>query len=304
MQKEEPCPPLCVTKGKTTRCLQSYATLDAPVGTVWTFQDNAWMNNVIGMEWFREVFLKNCGPQRPQLLILDSHGSHEVVELLELAREENIHVLALPPHATHMLQPLDRVVFAPFKKSYRRFCTEFMTEHPGHVINKTTWPRLLTSTWNSVMTPGLLKKAFEATGIHPCNRNAIPKTAFAPSLALDRSAPLTYADNDIEEEMIEREDDIQEAVDDEDLGKEVAAPGGDGQEHLLETEHEQEVETHDITMDSVSFLDGQGCTKRRKGKKGKGEAAKEREEESKAVDAPMNKCCIFQVAFTYVQFFS
>lgn len=78
-------PPLCVTKGKTTRCIQSFAMLDAPAGTVWTYQENAWMNNVIGVEWFHKVFLPNCGPQRPQLLILDSHGSHEVVELLELA---------------------------------------------------------------------------------------------------------------------------------------------------------------------------------------------------------------------------
>lgn len=30
-------PPLCVTKGKTTRCVQSFAMLDAPAGTVWTY---------------------------------------------------------------------------------------------------------------------------------------------------------------------------------------------------------------------------------------------------------------------------
>lgn len=154
-----------VTKGKTKRPIHSYATLDAPSGTVCTFQENAWMNNAIGVEWFKNVFLPHCGPQRPQLMTLDSQGSHDVIELLELAREEKINVLALPPNATHMQQPLERVVFAPFKKTYRRHCTEFMREHPGHAINKTSWPMLLNRTWQDVIKMELLKKSFQSTGI-------------------------------------------------------------------------------------------------------------------------------------------
>ena len=78
------------------------------------------MDNAIGVEWFKNVFLQHCGPDRLQVLILDSHGSHEVVELLELARQENIHIMALPPHITHYLQLLDQVVFGPFKKKKKK----------------------------------------------------------------------------------------------------------------------------------------------------------------------------------------
>ncbi|GFS04179.1 jerky protein [Elysia marginata] len=53
-------PPLCVVKGKTMHSVQSFATQDAPQGTVWTYQPNAWMGEALGIEWFREVFLKNC----------------------------------------------------------------------------------------------------------------------------------------------------------------------------------------------------------------------------------------------------
>ncbi|KAK3765038.1 hypothetical protein RRG08_023556 [Elysia crispata] len=77
------------------------------------------MNDEIGVQWFTKVFLANCGPARPQLLILDSHHSHEVLEMLELAKNENVHVFALPPHTTHALQTLDRVVFKPFKTAYK-----------------------------------------------------------------------------------------------------------------------------------------------------------------------------------------
>ncbi|GFS26110.1 tigger transposable element-derived protein 1 [Elysia marginata] len=49
-----------------------------------------------------------------QVWLLDSQSSHEVVELLHLALKGNIHLVALPPHTTQELQPLDKVVFGPF----------------------------------------------------------------------------------------------------------------------------------------------------------------------------------------------
>ena len=133
-------PPMCVVKGKTVRAIQSFAVQDSPKNTLWAHQENGWMNDEIGTQWFRDVFLPNCGAARPQLLILDSHHSHEVLDLLEMAKEQHVTILALPPHTTHMLQPLDRVVFKPFKTAYRKHCTEFMAGNPGQIINKVTWP--------------------------------------------------------------------------------------------------------------------------------------------------------------------
>jgi hypothetical protein len=61
--------------------------MDAPFGTVWNSLEKAWMCDFLCEEWFKGVFLKNCGPARPQLLIPDSHGSHEVIGLLEEAKK-------------------------------------------------------------------------------------------------------------------------------------------------------------------------------------------------------------------------
>ncbi|XP_041370288.1 uncharacterized protein LOC121384088 [Gigantopelta aegis] len=182
-------PPMCVCKGKTEKSLRPFATLDAPEGTFWTYQERAWMCDVIGEEWFREVFLKHCGPERPQLLILDSHSSHEVIGLLENAAEENISILALPPHTTHALQPLDKQVFGPFSKAYNRTCTEFLSEHPSHVINKATWPRIFRKAWDDGITCENITAGFRSTGIYPLNPKAVSESLFAPSLAFDKPLP-------------------------------------------------------------------------------------------------------------------
>ena len=129
-------PPFCIVKGKTRRSLDAYNVQEAPAGTVWSWQENAWMEDILGEEWFTGVFLRHCGPDRPQLLLLDGHSSHETVGLIEAARKEGIHVLALPAHVTHWLQPLDRSCFGPFKAAYNKICTKFMTENPVNCISK------------------------------------------------------------------------------------------------------------------------------------------------------------------------
>ena len=52
------------------------------------------------------------------LLIVDQHGSHVTLEFLILAQDYKIVILALPPHSTHKLQPLDVGLFAPIAQYY------------------------------------------------------------------------------------------------------------------------------------------------------------------------------------------
>jgi len=48
----------------------------------------------------------------------DGHSSHFTLHMMQLAVKENIHVLALPAHATHGLAPLDRTCFGPLKVAW------------------------------------------------------------------------------------------------------------------------------------------------------------------------------------------
>ncbi len=91
---------MVVVRGETLKSLNAWGVTSCPNGTKWTYREKAGMCDILGEEWFEGVFSENCGPERFQLLIVDGHSSHETIDLLECARENNIHILSLPPHAT------------------------------------------------------------------------------------------------------------------------------------------------------------------------------------------------------------
>ncbi|XP_072387018.1 uncharacterized protein [Diabrotica undecimpunctata] len=66
-----------------------------------------------------------------------THTSPEEIEVsvIDLAKENNIVLLTLPPHTSHRTQPLDRTVFGPFKTYYNTIANEWMMTHPGRPIS-------------------------------------------------------------------------------------------------------------------------------------------------------------------------
>jgi hypothetical protein len=46
-------------------------------------------------------------PDDPVLLILDGHNNHKSLEAIMEAKQAGIHLLSIPPHTSHKLQPLD-----------------------------------------------------------------------------------------------------------------------------------------------------------------------------------------------------
>ena len=182
----ERMPPRVIVKGKTSKSLFGYNTAAAPPNTVWSYQEKARMNEELCEKWFRKVFLQHCGPERPQLLILDGHGSHETLELLQLAEQEGIHILALPPHTTHFLQPLDRSVFGPFNKAYNAICSDFLSSAACNVVNKWTFPGIFKAAWEQALSSDNIMSGFRACGIYPLNEDAIPQSAYLPSTVYDK----------------------------------------------------------------------------------------------------------------------
>lgn len=175
--------PMVIVKGKTRKSLMGWKTEDAPSNTKWAFQPKSYMDQVLGVEWFQNVFLKECGEHRPQLLTLDSHCSHEPVELIEIAEKEKITLLTFPSHCTHWLQPWDKSMFAPLKRKYNSLCSEYMAENNTHNITKRSWPLLFCKAWESAVTEVNMVSGFVSTGIWPFNPNAIPEQAYLASYA-------------------------------------------------------------------------------------------------------------------------
>lgn len=51
----------------------------------------------------------------PVLLILDGHSSHLDIENIEYCYQNNVHIMCLPSHTSHVIQPMDLSVFPPSK---------------------------------------------------------------------------------------------------------------------------------------------------------------------------------------------
>jgi hypothetical protein len=56
---------------------------------------------------------------------VDEHGSHETREFMKYAEDHKIQIFALPPHTTHILQPLDVGCSQPLKW-YHGCCLDWL----------------------------------------------------------------------------------------------------------------------------------------------------------------------------------
>ena len=52
------------------------------------------------------------------LILYDGHKSHISLTLSDWAKKHNVTLFVLPPHSSHLTQPLDVAVFGPFKAIY------------------------------------------------------------------------------------------------------------------------------------------------------------------------------------------
>lgn len=179
-------PPMFIVKGKTYKSLYAYNTTEGVPGGIYTYQEKAWMEDVLGEQWFQNHFLKYCGEERPQLIILDSHSSHETLGLIDSCRQNNISLLALPPHTTQWLCPLDKTVFGPLSREYSAVCSDFMASSPNNMVSKWELPRLFQLAHQKAFTPTNIQSGFRKCGIYPLDRNALPPTAVAPSQPFEK----------------------------------------------------------------------------------------------------------------------
>jgi hypothetical protein len=92
---------------------------DAPAGTKGMVSESGYINSGLFLEWLEHFQIHaRADASSPVLLILDNHSSHITLEGIEFARKNHITLLTLPPHTSHMTQPLDCVFFGPLKVLY------------------------------------------------------------------------------------------------------------------------------------------------------------------------------------------
>ena len=110
-------PPLVIFDRKR---LKPEHTVGEVSGTLYGLSKNGWIDSEIFEEWFEQLFLTHVPSVRPLHLLLDGHSSHYQPSLIRKAGKNGIIVFYLPPHTTHMSQPLDKTCFSPLKAACTR----------------------------------------------------------------------------------------------------------------------------------------------------------------------------------------
>jgi len=79
--------------------------------------ETGYSNDRLSLHWLH--YFHKFSSQRQvgayRLLLLDGYGLHCTKEFIDYCDENKIIPFCLPPHSTHLLQPLDVVVFQPLK---------------------------------------------------------------------------------------------------------------------------------------------------------------------------------------------
>ncbi|KAF6519132.1 hypothetical protein HZS61_009512 [Fusarium oxysporum f. sp. conglutinans] len=195
--------PTVIFKGKTVQ--QQHFPEDLDFLDDWEFScsENGWTSNKLALVWLRKAFIPSTKPENanePRLLILDGHGSHMTEEFLWECYNNNIYLLFLPAHASHVLQPLDVAVFGPLKRAYRRLLSDLACIADSSHIGKITFLYTYDKARKEATTKSNALAGFKATGLWPVNLAKVlmnPMVTETPSPAATAISPAKEQDSSL-----------------------------------------------------------------------------------------------------------
>jgi hypothetical protein len=84
--------------------------------TIAMCSDSGHIMSALFVEWIHHFQEKvRADTEHPVLLLLDKHSAHLSLEAITFCHEHSIHLITLPSHSSHIMQPLDKCFFKPLK---------------------------------------------------------------------------------------------------------------------------------------------------------------------------------------------
>ena len=154
---------------------------DSPPDWTYSTSNKGWTSDYHAYEWlttrFEPLTRRNDGKRR--LLVIDGHSSHYTTRFLAFCISKKIDLALLPPHTSHVTQPLDIACFSPLK-------TAITSEIDA--IFRNSVQRLLRVEWTSAyirararcFQPSTIESAFRKSGIYPLDPEIILSTLSTP----------------------------------------------------------------------------------------------------------------------------
>ena len=163
--------PLVIFKGESIQT--SWIPSESNNDWSWSSNTKGWTCDAIGEDWIRTVFEPETGAKAgaagaTRLLVVDGHGSHITAPFMRFCMDHGILVLLLPPHSSHLTQPLDVGIFSPLK---RRMSEELdrILRYGYSNIKKFEWANCYRIARPSAMEPSNVCSAWSGAGLIPFN---------------------------------------------------------------------------------------------------------------------------------------
>ena len=142
---------------------------------------NGWITTELFYGWLANHFAKKV-IVRPVVLLVDGHSSHIDLEVSKFCRENQILLFCLPPHSSHILQPLDVGFFRSLKAAWSKACSGFRASHPGESVSRESFAKVFREAWIASVKMSVLVNAFRESGLCPLNSQAVDACKLAPSM--------------------------------------------------------------------------------------------------------------------------
>jgi len=165
-------PPFLVFKGKEL----NHTWFHQGLPSTWTFtvSPNGWTTDQISLQWIqhfeKHTRQKTVGSKR--LLVLDNHGSHTTPEFRTFCEDNGIILLWMPPHSSHMLQPMDVGCFGPLKTAFSKQNQDLVKNHVFHVT-KEDFIATFHQAFLASFTQANVQAGFRGSGLHPFDPEAV-----------------------------------------------------------------------------------------------------------------------------------
>jgi len=136
----------------------------------WRFSSSrkGWTSDSIGYEWLTTVFEPETKPSTPRrrLLLTDGHSSHLTAKFVAFCLKKAIDLVVLPPHSSHLLQPLDVAIFSLLKTYLSRETDRLSRFDPGR-ISKVDWTTAYITARQEAFRLNSILSGFRKAGIFP-----------------------------------------------------------------------------------------------------------------------------------------
>jgi 4-hydroxybenzoate polyprenyltransferase len=163
--------PVIIFKGKNPQ--SSWFDIKEVPDWFYTQTENAWTSNDLALAWLCKVFIPETKPDDDsyRILLMDGHGSHETVDFMYECHKHKIRLVYLPPHSSHVLQPLDLGTFASVKSRYRAEIANISFLDDAAPIKKRRFLECYQKIREEAMAPRITQSGWKATGLYPFDRS-------------------------------------------------------------------------------------------------------------------------------------